>query len=145
MWLCQRGRAGFALTDEGREVLRSSEAVLAAIEGFRSEVNQLHSQLRGDLNIGVMNNLVTQPKMRITRALKSLRGQGDGVTPLCRRLGREGFDETPCATAPVLRCATGGGHLEKPSSEPDSRPLPRSHSANALIFPLPRAVVRPLR
>ena len=80
MRLCQRGRAGFALTDEGREVLRSSEAVLAAIEGFRSEVNQLHSQLRGDLNIGVMNNLVTQPKMRITRALKSLRGQGDGVT-----------------------------------------------------------------
>lgn len=80
MRLCQRGRAGFALTDEGKEVLRSSEAVLAAIEGFRTEVNQLHSQLRGDLNIGVMNNLVTQPKMRITRALKSLRKQGDGVT-----------------------------------------------------------------
>lgn len=78
--LCQRGRAGFALTDEGREVLRSGEAVLAAIEGFRAEVNQLHSQLRGDLNIGVMNNLVTQPKMRITHALKSLRAQGDGVT-----------------------------------------------------------------
>lgn len=80
MRLCQRGRAGFALTDEGREVLRSSEAVLSAIEGFRSEVNQLHSQLRGDLNIGVMNNLVTQPKMRITSALKSLRRQGEGVT-----------------------------------------------------------------
>ncbi|WP_330208380.1 MULTISPECIES: LysR family transcriptional regulator [unclassified Pseudomonas] len=78
--LCQRGRAGFALTDEGREVLRSGETVLVAIEGFRTEVNQLHSQLRGDLNIGVMNNLVTQPKMRITSALKSLRAQGDGVT-----------------------------------------------------------------
>lgn len=78
--LCQRGRAGFALTDEGREVLRSSEAVLVAIEGFRTEVNQLHSQLRGDLNIGIINNLVTQPKMRITRALKSLRSQGEGVT-----------------------------------------------------------------
>ncbi|MGV8918933.1 MAG: substrate-binding domain-containing protein [Pseudomonas sp.] len=63
----------------GREVLRSSEAVLVAIEGLRSEVNQLHSQLRGDLNIGVMNNLVTQPKMRITQALKSLRAQGEGV------------------------------------------------------------------
>jgi DNA-binding transcriptional LysR family regulator len=75
--LCQRGRAGFALTDEGREVLRSGEAVLVAIEGFRTEVNQLHSELRGDLNIGVMNNLVTQPKMRITKALKSLRAQGD--------------------------------------------------------------------
>jgi DNA-binding transcriptional LysR family regulator len=79
MRLCQRGRAGFALTDEGREVLRAGEAVLAAIEGFRSEVNQLHQQLRGDLNIGIVNNLVTQPKMRITQALKAVRAQGSGV------------------------------------------------------------------
>ncbi len=79
MRLCQRGRAGFALTDEGREVLRSGEAVLAAIEGFRSEVNQMHQQLRGDLNIGIVNNLVTQPKMRITRALKAVRQEGEGV------------------------------------------------------------------
>lgn len=77
--LCQRGRAGFALTDEGREVLRAGEAVLAAIEGFRTEVNQLHQTLRGDLNIGLMNNLVTQPKMQITDALKAIRRQSDGV------------------------------------------------------------------
>ncbi|MGY2489245.1 LysR family transcriptional regulator [Cupriavidus sp. CP313] len=77
--LCQRGRAGFALTDEGREVLRAGEAVLAAIEGFRTEVNQLHQSLRGELNIGLMNNLVTQPKMRITDALKAIRRQSDGV------------------------------------------------------------------
>lgn len=79
MRLCQRGRAGFALTDEGREVLRAGEAVLAAIEGFRSEVNQMHQQLRGDLNIGIVNNLVTQPRMRITQALKAVRAQGSGV------------------------------------------------------------------
>lgn len=79
MRLCQRGRAGFALTDEGREVLRAGEAVLVAIEGFRSEVNQMHQQLRGDLNIGIVNNLVTQPKMRITQALKEVRAQGSGV------------------------------------------------------------------
>lgn len=79
MRLCQRGRAGFALTDEGREVLRASEAVLVAIDEFRSEVNGLHQQLRGDLNIGIVNNLVTQPKMRITQALKAVRAQGPGV------------------------------------------------------------------
>jgi DNA-binding transcriptional LysR family regulator len=66
MRLCQRGRAGFALTDEGREILRASETVLAAIEGFRSEVNEMHQQLHGDLNIGIVNNLVTQPRMLIT-------------------------------------------------------------------------------
>ncbi|WP_271407977.1 LysR family transcriptional regulator [Pseudomonas sp. Q1-7] len=79
MRLCQRGRAGFALTDEGREVLRASETVLVAIEGFRSEVNQMHQQLRGDLNVGIVNNLVTQPRMRITRALKEVRAEGAGV------------------------------------------------------------------
>ncbi|PPC78860.1 LuxR family transcriptional regulator [Pokkaliibacter plantistimulans] len=77
--LCQRGRSGFALTDEGRDILRASETVLAAIEGFRSEVNLMHQQLRGDLNIGIVNNLVTEPRMRITQALKSIRQQGDGV------------------------------------------------------------------
>lgn len=77
--LCQRGRAGFALTDEGREVLRASQTMLAAIEDFRSEVNQLHRQLRGELNIGIINNLVTQSRMRITHSLKALSAHGRGV------------------------------------------------------------------
>ncbi|MCY1295749.1 pca operon transcription factor PcaQ [compost metagenome] len=79
MRLCQRGRAGFALTDEGREVLRAGETVLVAIEGFRSEVDLMHQQLRGDLNVGIVNNLVTQPRMRITQALKAVRAEGPGV------------------------------------------------------------------
>lgn len=79
MRLCQRGRAGFALTDEGREVLRASETVLVAIEGFRSEVNHMHQHLRGDLNVAIVNNLVTQPRMRITHALRAVRAEGSGV------------------------------------------------------------------
>lgn len=79
MRLCQRGRAGFALTDQGREVLRASAAMMASIEDFRSEINLLHQRLRGELNIGLMNNLVTQPRMRITSALRALRRQSDEV------------------------------------------------------------------
>src|SRR5690554_6349467 len=79
MRLCQRGRSGFALTDQGREVLRASTAMLVAIEDFRSEMNQLQQRLRGELNIGLMNNLVTQPRMRITSALRRLRRQSDEV------------------------------------------------------------------
>ncbi|WCE10326.1 LysR family transcriptional regulator [Pseudomonas sp. JBR1] len=73
MRLCQRGRAGFSLTDEGREVLKASQSLFAALEGFRSEVNQLHQHLRGELNLGIINNLVTQPRMRITHALAALK------------------------------------------------------------------------
>lgn len=77
--LCQRGRAGFALTDEGSEVLRAAEVLLSSAEDFRSQINQLNKTLRGELNIGIVNNLVTQPQMRVSRALSRLRKQSDGV------------------------------------------------------------------
>ncbi|MDA7088019.1 LysR family transcriptional regulator [Pseudomonas sp. SA3-5] len=77
--LCQRGRAGFALTEEGREVYRSTQQLLAALESFRTEVNGLHQHLRGELNIGLTDNLVTVPHMRITNALARLKERGPEV------------------------------------------------------------------
>ena len=60
-------------------MLRASETLMAAVENFRSEVNQLHSSLRGDLNIGLMNSLISQPHMHITSALRTLRQNSDAV------------------------------------------------------------------
>lgn len=77
--LCQRGRAGFALTEEGREVYQSALRLLGALESFRTEVNGLHRHLRGELNIGLTDNLVTVPHMRITHALARLKAQGPDV------------------------------------------------------------------
>ncbi|MHA6495315.1 LysR family transcriptional regulator [Pseudomonas borbori] len=77
--LCQRGRAGFALTEEGREVYRSTQQLLVALESFRTEVNGLHQHLRGELNIGLTDNLVTVPHMRITNALARLKERGPDV------------------------------------------------------------------
>lgn len=77
--LCQRGRAGFSLTDEGAEVLNAAEALLSSVEDFRSHINQMNDQLRGELNIGIVNNLVTQPQMLVTRALAELSAASDGV------------------------------------------------------------------
>ncbi|MCD5994264.1 LysR family transcriptional regulator [Pseudomonas sp. CDFA 602] len=77
--LCQRGRAGFSVTDEGREVYQSSLQLLSALESFRTEVNGLHQNLRGELNIGLTDNLVTLPHMRITNALSRLKEHGPDV------------------------------------------------------------------
>lgn len=77
--LCQRGRAGFALTDEGAEVLQATRALLSSVEDFRSEINQLNKKLKGELNIGLINNLVTQPQMVISDALSRLQKKSDGV------------------------------------------------------------------
>lgn len=77
--LCQRGRAGFALTEEGREVYQAALRLLGAVEGFRDEVNALHRQLRGELHIGLPDNLVTLPQMRVTHALARLKARGPDI------------------------------------------------------------------
>ncbi|MGM0694089.1 MAG: LysR family transcriptional regulator [Pseudomonadota bacterium] len=77
--LCQRGRSGFALTDEGAEVYESTLQLLAAVEGFRTRVNGLHARLKGELNIGITDNLVTMPEMHITDALSALKERGPDV------------------------------------------------------------------
>lgn len=70
--LCQRGRAGFALTDEGREILEYIEVLTASIEDFRSKINQMHHHLKGEFNIGIINNLVTMQRAYITNTLAQL-------------------------------------------------------------------------
>lgn len=78
--LCQRGRGGFSLTDQGRQVYQAILQLLSALEDFRTQVNSIHTQLKGELNIGITDNLVTMPRMRITRALKTLKEEGPEVT-----------------------------------------------------------------
>lgn len=77
--LCQRGRSGFALTDEGAEVYEATLQLQAAVEGFRTRVNGLHARLKGELNIGINDNLVTMPEMHITDALSALKERGPEV------------------------------------------------------------------
>lgn len=78
--LCQRGRAGFALSDEGGQVYQAALQVLAALENFRTEVNSIHAHLRGELNIGITDNLVSMSEhMRVTNSLAALRVRGPEV------------------------------------------------------------------
>lgn len=77
--LCRRGRAGFLLTDEGRAVHEAVGRFMSAAENFRAEINAIHARLRGELNIGITDNLVTSPRMRVTRALRALKEQGPEV------------------------------------------------------------------
>ena len=77
--LCRRGRAGFLLTDEGRLAYEAALRLLAGLESFRSEINAAHGRLRGELNIGITDNLVTLPRMRVTDSLRGLKQQGPEV------------------------------------------------------------------
>lgn len=77
--LCQRGRSGFSMTDEGSEVYEATLQLMASVEGFHTRVNGLHARLKGELNIGITDNLVTMPEMHITHALSALKERGPDV------------------------------------------------------------------
>lgn len=77
--LCQRGRSGFSLTDEGAQVYELTLQLLSALDEFRTQVNMLHAQLKGALNIGITDNLVTMTHMRVTNALARLKERGTEV------------------------------------------------------------------
>ncbi|WP_107851099.1 LysR family transcriptional regulator [Oceanimonas marisflavi] len=77
--LCQRGRAGFALTDEGRRVLDAGDRLFGAVEHFRAEISELHRHLQGTLVIGITDNLVSHPGMKITHGLAALKARGPQV------------------------------------------------------------------
>lgn len=80
MKLCQRGRAGFSLTDEGSEVYQAVLQLLAALENFKTQVNSITAQLKGELNIGITDNLVTMDHhMRVTNSLAALKQRGPDV------------------------------------------------------------------
>lgn len=77
--LCNRGRGGITPTDEGLEVLRLADELLDSIEQFRTEINQISRQLRGEINIGIVDNLITQPEMRIINALHEISRDSEDI------------------------------------------------------------------
>ncbi len=79
MRLCNRGRAGFALTKQGEEVYDATLQLLGGLENFRARINAINTELKGELNIGITDNMVTVPQMRITRALAALKARGPEV------------------------------------------------------------------
>ncbi|MGO2240431.1 MAG: LysR family transcriptional regulator [Halomonas sp.] len=78
--LCQRGRGGFSLTEEGKEIYQAGLTLLTALETFKSDVNALHQTIKGELNIGITDNLVTLPAMHVTNALAELSAPAHDVT-----------------------------------------------------------------
>lgn len=59
--LCQRGRSGFSLTDEGRQVHASAMQLLGHLEQFEANIRGIHADLSGTLHIGLIDALLSDP------------------------------------------------------------------------------------
>ena len=79
MRLCNRGRTGFSVTEQGQQVYQATLELLTSLETFRTQVNAINTELVGELNIGIIDNLVTFPQMRISNALSKLKHRAPKV------------------------------------------------------------------
>lgn len=79
MKVCHRGRAGFSITNEGEQVYQATMQLLSSLETFKSQVNAINTDLIGEFNIGITDNLVTIPQMRLTQALSILKHKAPKV------------------------------------------------------------------
>lgn len=67
--LCNRGPAGFSLTEDGAQVLSATEELLAAVGRFRAEVNEIKENLAGTIRIALFDQCASNPDSYLSRAL----------------------------------------------------------------------------
>ncbi|GGO83498.1 LysR family transcriptional regulator [Marinobacterium nitratireducens] len=69
MRLCERGRAGFSLTEQGKVVYEATQELLAALDQFRNRVNHSHDRILGHLHLGCAEHMLGLPRAFIVQAL----------------------------------------------------------------------------
>jgi DNA-binding transcriptional LysR family regulator len=77
--LCRRGRAGFALTDEGAQFHSAAQKMMAALEDYQHDVNDINQRLTGSLVIAIFDKTASNPACHIDRAMALFDGQAPGV------------------------------------------------------------------
>ncbi len=77
--LCRRGRAGFALTAEGQRVYDDTLRLLAAVDGFRAGIDDIHQRMGGTLAVAVFDKTASNPEARIQAAIAAFTAQAPDV------------------------------------------------------------------
>lgn len=77
--LCERGRKGFALTEEGEYIHNSLQPLFDSIVGFSDVVAELRGSLRGDLHFGVVDALATYREASLPSGFEAFAEQAPEV------------------------------------------------------------------
>lgn len=68
--LCQRGRSGFALTTRGKKIYEASLALMKSLDQFRCEVNATNDVMTGELNIGLVDNIIWDKELQLSSVFR---------------------------------------------------------------------------
>jgi DNA-binding transcriptional LysR family regulator len=67
--LCHRGRGGFKLTSKGELFYQETLRMLAELEGFERYAAALKGELRGTLNLGVLDSTVSDSSLPLAKVI----------------------------------------------------------------------------
>ncbi|WP_171180581.1 LysR family transcriptional regulator [Ruegeria sp. HKCCD8929] len=77
--LCNRGPAGFSLTEDGDKVLRAAENLLASVSHFRTEVNDIKQKLVGTIRVALFDQCASNPESHLAQAIHRFNRAAPGV------------------------------------------------------------------
>ncbi|MFP2770550.1 LysR family transcriptional regulator [Oceanisphaera sp. KMM 10153] len=77
--LCQRGRSGFRLTEQGVAVHEATLRLLSAVESFCLDTDVLKQQISGRLNLGIIDSTITDPGSPIPQTAQRFVSRGHDV------------------------------------------------------------------
>lgn len=69
MHLCERGRGGFRITEQGHVVYEATIELLHSLELFKDRVNQSHQRIMGNLHLGFAEHMLGAQNQCVINAL----------------------------------------------------------------------------
>ncbi|MEM1142919.1 MAG: LysR family transcriptional regulator [Pseudomonadota bacterium] len=75
--LCNRGRRGFSVTDDGEAVYAAAKALFASMDDFQTRVASKTRELAGALRVGLIDNTVTNQGSKIATTIRQFLDRSD--------------------------------------------------------------------
>jgi LysR family transcriptional regulator, transcriptional activator for bauABCD operon len=80
--LCHRGRAGFKLTENGEALYRLVVQLFNSVQSFEMQANELKGSLNGQLRVGFLDNIISDPASPLREAVRKFRERPQNRTRL---------------------------------------------------------------
>lgn len=80
MSLCSRGRDGFSLTEQGVVVYEACIELFSSIHVFRDRLYNTRHEILGEIHIGIIDNIISEPQLNITKAVQYIYNHAPKVT-----------------------------------------------------------------
>lgn len=78
--LCERGRGGFYLTEQGRQVHDAMLDLFGSLESFSIAMGEVRGELSGKLNFGTVDAMVTNRGLGLDRAIAAFHREAPKVS-----------------------------------------------------------------